>query len=686
MRTLRFSNVDLTVDVAHGSAVSLCVGGIELLSAASPLFRFCLRHPDGAAEVFSSVQGAGAEVAEMTWCYEGFPGNAQGVSVLLVPDVEDGALQTRICVKNHTDFLVEWVEVLPLLLPALREEGGRLGGEMLYPFNEGALVDSMAMRQESWFPSMEPEYPSMGSFPVFPNMICSQMMAYLYDGENGRCGLYFGAHDEKRGVKAIDFRPADSGIEILFRYYCGVDYGVDYEADFPLVIRSFVGGWEAGAEIYRAWFENHLPPRLEKLSESDALPEWYEDNPLVITYPVRGIHDMDAPMHPNALYPYTNALPLVDEVAEKTGSRLLVLLMHWEGTAPWAPPYVWPAFGDPENFDRYLEALHDRNHLLGVYCSGFGYSIQSNLIDYNMQKEYDERGLEAAMCAGPDNKVQISRICTAQRSGYDICPASDLGKELLAEAYLPLLRSKVDYSQILDQNHGGSQYFCYSRDHGHAPAPGPWMTENMQELLGAWNDEAGKMLLGCESAAAEPFMGNLRFSDNRFELCYRIGRPVPLYAYLYHEYIRNFMGNQCCCPLPSEMDTLRYRMGYSFAVGDCMTMVFRPDGQLSPNWSTRDFDHVPDKEKALQFAANMTKFYNETAKPYLYGGRMIEGKPVECGTAPYGYKLPTIHSTAWEAEGKRVQILVNPFEEDETCLVGGEPVTVPANNAICLPL
>ena len=155
------------------------------------------------------------------------------------------------------------------------------------------------------------------------------------------------------------------------------------------------------------------------------------------------------------------------------------------------------------------------------------------------------------------------------------------------------------------------------------------MTENMQKLLGTWNDEAGKMLFGCESAAAEPFMGNLRFSDNRFELCYHIGRPVPLYAYLYHEYIRNFMGNQVACPLPTEIDTLRYRMGYSFAIGDCMTLVLTPDGKLMQNWGTRDFDHAPDKEKALQFAANMTRFYNETAKPYLYNGRMIAAKPVE---------------------------------------------------------
>ena len=120
------------------------------------------------------------------------------------------------------------------------------------------------------------------------------------------------------------------------------------------------------------------------------------------------------------------------------------------------------------------------------------------------------------MCTGYDGRVAISNICTSQRKGYDICPASEEGRSILMDAYMPLFESGVDYAQILDQNHGGSQYFCHSRIHGHPVAPGAWMTETMQNLLGEWNRKAGKMLFGCESAAAEPFIGNLLFSDNRY--------------------------------------------------------------------------------------------------------------------------------------------------------------------------
>ena len=477
MAILQYANNIINIESECGCITELTIDSRLLLEAESTLFRFRIRRPDSTTCDVMSTQGKllneEASDTALTLTYTDFPGDAVSMTVTLSLSVCDGTLQIGISVHNETPHMLEWIEVLPLILPALKGEGGALDGEVLYPYNEGAIVDSMQMRQNSWFPSQEPAYPSMGSFPIFPNMICSQMMAYLYGAADARQALYFGAHDEKRGVKGIDFKAAGDGVEMIFRYYCGVDYGADYEAGFPLVIKSVTGGWEAAAEEYRAWFEDNLPKRLTKIADNKNLPDWYEDNPFVISYPVRGIHDMDIPMNPNGLYPYTNGLPIIDEIAEKTDARLLVLLMHWEGTAPWAPPYVWPPFGDPDNFDEYLDALHDRGHMLGVYCSGFGYTINSKLIDYNCAETYEKDGLEAAMCAAPNGEVWISKICTGQRSGYDICPASALGKSILADAYLPLLTSKVDYAQILDQNHGGGQYFCYSKEHGHAPAPGP---------------------------------------------------------------------------------------------------------------------------------------------------------------------------------------------------------------------
>lgn len=292
------------------------------------------------------------------------------------------------------------------------------------------------------------------------------------------------------------------------------------------------------------------------------------------------------------------------------------------------------------------------------------------------------------MCASPAGETELSRICTAQRSGYDLCLGSALAQEVLDEAYAPLFKSKADYVQILDQNHGGGQYFCYSRRHAHPPAPGSWMTREMRALLKKWRAQGGKRLFGCESAAAEPFIGSLLFSDSRYELNWHTGEPVPLFSYLYHEYLRNFMGNQVSCGLSAQEDTLRLRMAYSFAAGDCMTLVLTPDGRFMSHWGNHDFSVMPDREKALDFAANMQRFYREQAMPYLYGGRMVKPLSYECGVREYptvfsGPALaPDCISTAWEYAGARAQIFVNHTDREQRVVFQGETLDIPPLQAV----
>ena len=686
---LTTNNLHLTVDFQRGVITSLLIGGRERLMGATPIFRICVRGKDGSTVTVTPDDARSCIEKEEGALYTDF--SPLSLSVRITLKEEGGEAAWRIAVTPSKDFFVEWVDFPPITLPALEDNNpSGNGGQILFPFNEGVLISDIERRENSDFFYTEPQYPSQGSFAVFPNMVFAQMLAYIFTD----AALYLGAHDGKRGVKDVNFHKAEGGVTLRFRLFCGTDFGETFAPDYPIVFAVTEGKWEAAAERYRAWLESDLPENVKKIAENESLPEWYSDSPLIVSYPVRGVHDMDE-MKPNSLFPYTNALPLLDEIKKAVDNRLLVLLMHWEGTAPWAPPFVWPPYGGEENFHEFLKKLHEKGDLLGVYCSGFGYTRQSNLIaEYNKEAEYAERGYEKGMCAGPDGKVFISKICTGQRSGYDICPASDIGKKLLEEAYTPLLESEIDYVQILDQNHGGGQYFCYSREHGHAPGPGTWMTENMQSVLSSWNKLAGKTLLGCESAAAEPFIGNLLYSDNRFELNYQIGVPVPLYAYMYHEYIRNFMGNQVSCVLDNDADTLRYRLAYSFCAGDSMTLVLTPSGEFMSHWGLKNFSHLPDRELALRLIRNLTEFYKKDVKKFLYNGRMIASPEVKCDRVRIGICYPegifessSILSSAWEAaDGERALILVNPDTREQSCTVDGKAVTVPPLSGIVFDL
>jgi hypothetical protein len=200
------------------------------------------------------------------------------------------------------------------------------------------------------------------------------------------------------------------------------------------------------------------------------------------------------------------------------------------------------------------------------------------------------------------------------------------------------------------------------------------------------------MLFGCESAASEPFIGGLLMSDNRFELNNPFGTPVPVYAYIYHEYVRNFMGNQCGCPFEPEWDTVRYRLAYSFSIGDIMTLTLAPNGDLMTHWGTHDFEHAPDKEKALRFIKNVMEFYRTEGEKYLYCGKMKNAPDIICEEIfiPLfrGRKyanLPRLLSSTWAAEnGKTAYIVVNPEDTEIDFAIGDDFYTAEPLNAMLI--
>ena len=684
MRILKLSDMTLSVDFEHAHISSLTVLGKERIAKTTPLFKLRIRDEAGEPEIFTAYDATECSLTDDGAVYTGYP---YGISVKVSLNASGGAAVWGVSVDTDSEHFVEWIDFPLISLPALEDNNtDGNGGKILFPYNEGALISDAVERETTFLRHREPEYPSSGCYAMFPNMLCSQMISYHWDD----AGLYLGAHDPARALKSIDFITEDGSVMMLMRLFTGVSLGESFSTDYPIVWRAVGSRWESSAEVYRDWFTSSLPSNVKKIKDNPALPEWYADLPLVVSYPVRGVHDMDE-MAPNALFPYMNAMPMLDGIKSATDARLLVLLMHWEGSAPWAPPYVWEPYGGAECFNEFRDTLHRAGDMLGVYCSGFGYTVQSNLVaSYNMQEEYERDGLERGMCQGPDLKVHISDICTGQRSGYDVCPASEIGYDLLRRAYKPLFDSGVDYAQILDQNHGGGQYLCYARDHGHPYAPGKWMTENMQKMLGEWNELAPNMLFGCESAAAEPFIGNLLMSDNRYELIYSIGVPVPFYAYVYHEYLRNFMGNQVCCPFGAAEDSLCYRMAYSYAIGDLMTLVMTPSGDIMTNWGTREFDNPPSKDKVFTLVKNLTALYNSGAKKYLHNARMTAPAVLGCDSITYRYQnrdggvtLPRIICTAWQTDdGSVAHLLVNPFEQPITCTLGADTVTVPALNGV----
>jgi len=579
----------------------------------------------------------------------------------------------NLSVEHDTELYIEWIDFPHVVVPNdLIGAGG--DSRLVWPVFEGVLIENADVRNNTWLKYEPISYPSKGCQGYYPAACHTQFMAYY--GSLG--GLYMGAHDEQCNVKTLEYYNYGDGIKLEFKLFPGGITRGRYKMQYDMVLGVFEGDWYEAADIYRSWYEDSKVNKPLKLFANKELPLWMDESPVIVTYPVRGTGDT-GDMSVNEYFPYSNAIPYLDRLSEGFDSKIMALLMHWEGTAPWAPPYVWPPFGGEDIFKEFIDRAHEKGWLVGVYGSGIGWTNESYLVpEYTeiAQKKYLEQNLQEVMCESPEGEIGISRLIGYPiRSGYDMCPACDFVGDTVACEVEKIVASGCDYIQYFDQNLGGGPCICYSKKHGHPFAPGKWENEAMinvfKKLQHEIRKQGSKVIIGCENSASEPFMTYLQFNDLRYEVAYNVGVPIPLYSYIYHEYVNNFMGNQCwvfnCFDLEKSEENLQFRLAYSFTAGDMMTVVLGDGGKLIWGWCM-DWNAIkPDQNAAIQLVKNLNTWRIFNAKPFLRYGRMerpyslIYEYDREFTMNQIGkMSVPSLITSRWRApNGRNAQIVVN---------------------------
>ena len=499
---------------------------------------------------------------------------------------------------------------------------------------------------------------------LYPHVCHMQFLAAYKNG----AGVYFSAADGRHTPKGVEWERVDGRtIRLSLQTLCGDLTGGDWRPDFHYVLRPYEGDWMEACETYRDWVRT-----LPGFEHPPKRPKWMYDSPVNLIYPVRGegLDNRPRDMAPNCYYPYVNAMPTVEKYGKLLDSKIMALLMHWEGTAPWAPPYVWPPFGGEEELAKFRDALHARGDLLGVYCSGTAWTQISSIVPaYTLEQRFEDEHLGCHMMRGPKGQI-TARICNghdSQRLGYDMCLADDWCVRTIDDEVAKMARFGIDYCQFFDQNLGGGWLLCYAKRHGHPPIPGAWATDVMLSLQKRLARHG--MLLGCEAAASTPYVPQLFYNDSRFVLGTSWGggntRAVPGLAFVFHEWSCNFSGNMC----GSEDVDPFWRWSYAFHGGDMLSLVLGPDGRLVAKWCEPWSEPFPEQDALVSLVGRLNALRKKYPS-FLLEGRMI--KPfLKCGSSStklivdkerqvYSPDVPDVMVSFWEnARGERIGFATN---------------------------
>ena len=202
------------------------------------------------------------------------------------------------------------------------------------------------------------------------------------------------------------------------------------------------------------------------------------------------------------------------------------------------------------------------------------------------------------------------------------------------------------------------------------------MQDLYEALMPVLKSGERKPLLGCEAAAAEPFIPYLLFNDNRATINFAYGTPVPAYQYVNHEYLNGFMGNQNSMRHTVDLEkspmNMLQRLALAFVSGDMFTVILRGNGDMIETWNTNWDAKIPNQDYMKTLIKNLNGWRKTGGLDYLVTGRMIKPLPFE-GTSnipmlakPSGLpiNISSVLTSNWESQkGQNAQFFVNYLPE-----------------------
>ncbi len=526
---------------------------------------------------------------------------------------------------------------------------------ILYPQCDGGLIENPKEAFSRGPNSIESTY---------PGPLSCQLVAY-YDG---RAGLYLACYDAQGWPKA--FRVA-LGADLTFQvaHLLPILPGKDAQVSYPAVLGAFSGDWHDAAEIYRQWSRKQSWC-AKPLAEQRTTPRWLRRGALVTYYNPRAKDSAGKPKFQGA-----GLSRWLDELVAQYHAPLIVNNRGWERYGEWTGQEYLPPYPSAEEFRAQARAIRAAGGLGMIMLSGYRWTIEKKLADGTVYSSAERFFREVAPFAVFDlaGKAPVVHTSANPRDFHgqrwaQLCRATEFAKKTIVDVARYCVEAGYPIIHF-DQEVSGAVYagLCGSRSHGHPPGWGKWIHEELADLFRRIREACAPLDEDFALSMEEPnelYLPYLQLCQSRpfgltaeFPIRRPMTRSVPLFCYLYHDYV---VGWAAFYPWKSAGHP-RYSLAKGFAAG------------LMPGIAVAFTSRMRQAERAAYETMfnNLMRAYLGYAREFLLWGKMLRPLELDVPTRELNlgprwgkYSAPAVFHSVWQLRDGRVGVvLINPETE-----------------------
>lgn len=445
-----------------------------------------------------------------------------------------------------------------------------------------------------------------------------QMMA-LYDRT---AGLYMATNDRTAEVKSFAVEGLDAGrMQMRVTHSRPRLFGQDFTMGYETIAGVFHGDWTAAADIYREWAERQPWCAKGKLGKRDT-PEWLTRYPVYLRYVLS---------HPGtkgsaSRTKWSDVPARVEQFRREYPDLFPDAIMHFvdfDTGGFWQGYYNerWPAWMGDDVFAAEIRRLKG----LGLHpaIEPFIWLISFGREDrpgYDARKQPWWPDLAAHKLVWTEDHDKAGTKGGGLRPF--ICLATPYGQTVFRDDVARTAPWGMDMLQAMEINLTGKMN-CFNTAHGHPPGAGRWVFEDAYTALRQAREKGRAInpdITFDKEETAEfliPVLDSMYVRNAQMKNMRWNGRPqlyrnnVPLFDYVYHQYIELLDGFQANSP-----ESLRWCAANAAVLGHMTGPLFNGDPASA---LFRD----AAQGGAWRIVQTAKKAYNSYARRYVTFGRVL---------------------------------------------------------------